>query len=184
MILTAKPLTDIRTHIGTLTDMRWTVKLADGKEAFVSTLQVRDTYEGFLEGTLEGMTRAVLERRAERMPLKEPDRKVGVLRRVVPGRVLSPRGYYLLEPSFMPKEEFLGAKSAGEPGGLCLKDREICADLEISTKEGQYSIRVEWFQSTKEISEIPLTEIVNETISSLSLPDIKDYCRFMKWDEF
>ena len=54
--------------------------------------------------------------------------------------------------------------------------------LHIPDKEGEYRITLEWFVSTKELSENPLTNLVQQRVERLKFSAIREYCSFMDWD--
>lgn len=165
---------------------RISVTFKDGVNAWMLGASTSFTYSGMLEGFLTVGTRSILSRRAERMPLREPEGADPSTS--TEGRVPSPKGYYLLEPSFMYEGDFWGydrenPDMAPNPfWGRCLKDNELSASFEIPGKEGSYRIVLEWFQSTEELSTHPLTELVQEAVASLSFEEIKDYCIYEAWD--
>jgi hypothetical protein len=165
---------------------RITVTFKDGVNAWMQGASTSFTYSGMLEGFLTAGTRSILSRRAERMPLREPEGDGPRLS--TKGRSFSPKGYYLLEPSFMYEGDFWGydrenPDTAPNPfWGQCLKDNELSASIEIPGKEGSYRIVLEWFQSTEELSTRPLTDLVQEAVASLSFEEIKDYCIYEEWD--
>ena len=55
-------------------------------------------------------------------------------------------------------------------------------ELAISGEDGLYSIVLEFFLSTKELSSIPFIELLQTTVDTLSFEDIKQYCTFLDWD--
>lgn len=186
--------------------MRWSVRFKDGTQARIAGVQIRFTYERFLEGDLGRMTQRILEERAERMPLREAPTPGGLFRREMPGRVLSPRGYYLLDPEFMHRDEFFAGpevvslpphcwvywsdkaprswEECRDKEGAMLKDYELHVGLEIPSKEGMYALQMEWFQSTEELMSHPLHELIMRKLSEIDFKEVKDFCRFTGWDEF
>lgn len=184
--------------------MRWSVRFKDGTQARIDGVDVRFTYERFLEGNLSSMTRRILEERAERMPLRGPSTPGGLFRKGNPGRVLSPRGYYLLDPEFMHRDEFIAGEdvvslpphcwvywSVNAPRtweecdqeGAMLKDQELRVRLGISSKEGESYLQMEWFQSTRELMEYSLHELIIRKVSCIDFKEVKDFCRFTAWEE-
>lgn len=186
--------------------MRWSVRFKDGTQARIAGVQIRFTYERFLEGDLGRMTQRILEERAERMPMREAPTPGGLFRREKPGRVLSPRGYYLLDPEFMHRDEFFAGpevvslpphcwvywsdkaprswEECRDREGAMLKDYELHVGLEIPSKEGMYALQMEWFQSTEELMSHPLHELIMRKLSEIDFKEVKDFCRFTGWDEF
>ena len=169
-------------------DMRWSVTFKDGTQARIAGVQIRFTYERFLEGNPGGMTQRILEERAERMPLREAPTPGGLFRREKPGRVLSPRGYYLLDPEFMHRDEFFaGPEVVSLPPhcrlywsdkapksweecdkeGAMLKDYELHVRLEIPFGEEVYAVQMEWFQSTAELMSHPIHELIESKLSEV-----------------
>ena len=179
--------------------MRWSVRFKDGTQARIAGVQIRFTYERSLEGNLAMMTQRILEEREERMPLREAPTPGGLFRREKPGRVLSPRGYYLLDPEFMHRDEFFAGPEVVslppqcrlywsdkvpkswekcEKGSAMLKDNEVFVRLEIPTKEGECAIQMEWFQSTRELMAESVHELIARKVSAIDFREVKDFCRF------
>lgn len=63
----------------------------------------------------------------------------------------------------------------------CLKDNIIKAKVNMSEDKGQYTIELEWYQSTNEMSETPIVELVQRAVGKLKYKDIKKYCRLIDW---
>ena len=182
--------------------MRWSVKFRDGILARVAGIEVRFTYERFLEGSIRSMTQRILDERSERMPFREPASPGGFFRKGKLGRVLSPRGYYLLEPEFMHRDEFTAEDIASLPPhcrkyssdtapksweecdkeGAMLKDYELHVRLEIPSGEEVYAVQMEWFQSTAELMSHPIHELIESKLSEVEFKEVKDYCRCIDWD--
>lgn len=147
--------------------MRFIASFADQVIASVESVSIEFTYIGVLEGRLSyGTKYHYLPEIEERRALIEA------------GRL---KGFYCLEPELMDESEFWGKDSGIE--GKCLKDNAIKAKLNISEKEGQYSIVLEWYQSTRELSEAPLTELVQRAAGQLRFGDIKRYCKYNDWED-
>lgn len=147
--------------------MRFIASFADQVIASVESVSIEFTYNGMLEGRLSRATKhSYLPDIEERMALIEA------------GRL---KGFYCLEPELMDESEFWGKDSGRE--GKCLKDNAIKAKLNISEKEGEYSIILEWYQSTRELSEAPLTDLVQRAAGKLRFKDIKQYCKYNDWDD-
>ena len=61
--------------------------------------------------------------------------------------------------------------------GKCLKDCSVKAKLLVFENDGsEYSITLEWYQSTRELTEIPLPKLVQQAAEKLKFEDIKQYC--------
>ena len=167
---------------------RITVTFKDGVHAWMLGTATTDTYRGMMEGVLTLATKHLLEKREERMPFKEPDEKGSLFRPGRKGKVLSPRGYYLLEPSFMYEGDYWGydkdnPEMTPNPfWGQCLKDIEVSAIIEIPGKEGSHKVVLEWFQTSVELSSRPITELVREAVATLSFEQVKDFCTYEEWD--
>lgn len=147
--------------------MRFIASFADQVIASVESVSVSLTYAGFLEGKLSRITAfhflpAIEERKAL----------------IVSGKL---KGFYCFDPELMDESEFWGKDSGME--GKCLKDNAIKAKLNVSDKKGQYSIILEWHQSSRELSEAPLTDLVQRVAGRVKFKDIKQYCKFYGWEE-
>ena len=146
--------------------MRFIASFADQVIASVESVSISFTYIGLLEGRLSSATKFHhIPEIEERMALIES------------GRL---KGFYCFEPEMMDESEFWGEDSRIE--GKCLKDNAVKAELNISDKAGQYSIVLEWYQSSKELAETPLTELVQKAAGKLQFKDIKKYCKFNDWE--
>ena len=147
--------------------MRFIASFADKVIANVESISISFTYIGLLEGRRSSITAyrympEIEERRAQ----------------IKSGRL---KGFYCFAPELMDESEFWGKDSGVE--GKCLKDNAITAKLNISAEEGQYSIILEWYQSSKELSEAPLTDLVQRAAGRLRFKDIKYYCKFYEWED-
>lgn len=147
--------------------MKFIASFADQVVAIVESVSISFTYMGSLEGRLSSIT-------ANRyMPEIEERRAL-----IEAGRL---KGFYCFAPELMDESEFWGKDSGIE--GKCLKDYAIKAKLNISAEEGQYSIILEWYQSSKELYEAPLTDLVQRAAGRLMFKDIKHYCRLYGWED-
>lgn len=147
--------------------MRFIASFADQVIASVEGVSIEFTYIGVLEGRLSyGTKYHYLPEIEERRALIES------------GRL---KGFDCFEPELMNENEFWGEGCGIE--GKCLKDNAIKAKLNISEKDGQYSITLEWHQSSRELSEVPLTELVQRAAGKLRFKDIKKYCRYNDWED-
>ena len=145
--------------------MRFIASFADQVIASVESVSISFTYLGILEGSLAYGTKY------HYMPAIEERRAL-----IEFGKL---KGFYCFEPELMSEDEFWD----GGSGRRCLKDNLIKAKLNVSEKEGQYSIVLEWYQSTRELSETPLPELVQQATGHLKYKDIKKYCKFNDWEE-
>lgn len=141
--------------------MRFIASFADQVIASVESVSISFTYAGLLEGRLSfGTAHHYLPEIEERMALIEA------------GRL---KGFYCLEPELMDESEFWGKDSGIE--GKCLKDNAIKAKLNIFDKASQYTIVLEWYQSTRELTETPLPELVQNVAGKLKFEEIKPFCK-------
>lgn len=147
--------------------MRFIASFADQIIASVESVCVESTYSGLLEGSLSSATKH------HYMPAIEERRSL-----IEAGRL---KGFYCFEPELMNEREFWDSDNRIE--GKCLKDNSVQAKLNISEKNGQYSIVLEWHLSTRELTETPLPALVQQTAGKLKYKDIKQYCKFHDWDE-
>ena len=135
--------------------MRFIASFADQVIASVKSVSISDTYRGLLEGSLSSSTKNhYMPEIEERIALIETGRLKGI---------------YCFEPELMDESEFWGKDSR--------------AKLNIADKIGQYTIELEWYQSTRELNETPLTELVQKAVGQLKFEEIKRFCRFYDWDE-
>lgn len=147
--------------------MRFIASFADQVIASVKSVSISDTYRGLLEGSLSSSTKNhYMPEIEERIALIETGRLKGI---------------YCFEPKLMDESEFWGKDSGID--GQCLKDNAIRAKLNIADKIGQYTIELEWYQSTRELNETQLTELVQKAVGQLKFEEIKRFCRFYDWDE-
>ena len=47
---------------------------------------------------------------------------------------------------------------------------------------GVYGITLEWYQTTRELSETPLPELIQNMAGRLEFKEIKKYGKFIDWD--
>lgn len=147
--------------------MRFIASFADQVIASVESVSISFTYIGVLNGRLSHSTEYhFMPEIEERRALIE----AGLL-----------KGFYCFEPELMDESEFWGKDSGIE--GKCLKDNYIKATLNITEKAGRYTIVLEWYQSTKELTETPLTELVQKTAGKLKFEEIKPFCKFYDWGD-
>lgn len=148
--------------------MKFIASFKDGVIASVEGVNTSFTYSNLIEGRLSGATRYHMARIKERMAQIE----AGIL-----------KGFYCFEPDFMDEKEYYGDIELPFKTGKCLKDNQVSVHLLISEHCGQSSITLEWYSSTKELSEKPLTEIVQEHVDKLKFSDINWYCKYNDWDD-
>ena len=120
----------------------------DRVSAEVESISVEYTYEGFIEGSLSAITEEII------LPKIKERRK-----QIETGQL---KGVYCFEPELMRK---------------CLNDYSVKAKLLVFENDGsEYSITLEWYQSTQELAEIPLPKLVRQAAERLKFEDIKQYC--------
>ena len=121
---------------------------SDRVSAHVESISVEYTYEGFIEGSLSAITEEII------LPEIKERRK-----QIETGQL---KGVYCFEPELM---------------GKCLKDCSLKAELLVFENDGSvYSITLEWYQSTQELTETPLPKLVQQAAEKLKFKDIKQYC--------
>ena len=147
--------------------MKFIASFADQVIASVESVSISYTYSGLLEGSPCAVTEDLY------LPAIEERRDL-----IEAGKL---KGFYCLEPELISLKEFQGGDL--RIVGKCLKDNAIKAKLNVSENDGEYSIVLEWYQSTRELTETPLTELVQQAAGKLKYKDIKKYCKFYDWDE-
>lgn len=149
--------------------MRFIASFKDGVTASVEGVNICFTYSGLIEGRLSGATRHYTREIEERRALIE----AGGL-----------KGYYCFDPEMMDEKEYYGDVDLPFKTGKCLKDNKVSAKLTLSEHCGRSTITLEWYSSTKELVEKPLTEIVQEHVGKLTYNgNISLYCKFNDWDD-
>lgn len=149
--------------------MRFIASFKDGVIASVEGVNTCFTYSGLIEGRLSGATRHYMSKIEERIALIEAGRLKGI---------------FCFEPELMDEKEYYGDVELPFKTEKCLKDNKVSAKLTISEHCGQSSITLEWYSSTKELAEKPLTEIVQEHVGRLTYEgNISLYCKFNDWDD-
>ena len=146
--------------------MRFIASFADQIVASVESVCVEFTYNGLLEGSLASATKHYY------MPAIEERRSL-----IEAGRL---KGFYCFEPELMNEREFWESDKRIE--GKCLKDNSVKAKLTVYEDTEQYSIVLEWYQSTQELTETPLPKLVQQAAEKLKFEDIKPYC--LHYDEY
>ena len=103
------------------------------------------------------------------------------------------KGFYCFEPELIDEYElelkfgedgsFGSAEFVKHYKGKCFKDNKMSILLTFNECEGRYAITLEWYQTTRELSETPLVVLIQEMAGRLSYKDIKRYCKFSDWRE-
>lgn len=158
----------------------FTVKLADRRRpAEVMGVEIKYTYENVIEAQcFSAGTDHYLSAYEERRELIEA------------GKL---KGFYCFEPELIDEyrnEIRFGPDNSAESVqlikhymGKCFKDNKISALLTFDEPDGQYAITLEWYQTTRELSEKPLVSLIQEMAGRLKYLDIKKYCKFTGWSE-
>jgi hypothetical protein len=144
--------------------MRFKANFADNVTAYVENVTISYTYIHLIEGRFSSASISLLQRLEERVDLIESGKLKGV---------------YCFKPDWMDESEVWGPEWGLV--GKCLKDNIIKAKVNMPEDKGQYTIELEWYQSTNELSETPLVELVQRAVSKLKYKDIKKYCRLIDW---
>lgn len=150
------------------------IKLSDGVVASVNKIDLKYHYQGVLEAAPGALT--MVARRREIPVIQQHIYKIksGII-----------KGRYCLEPDLMDEVEFWNNQVQDfflSRCGKCIKEYELEAELEISQKDGQYTIVLEWFQSSKELAETPLVELLKKAASNLSFQELREHCDFVDWE--
>ena len=148
--------------------MRFIASFADRVIATVERVNIGFSYVGLIEGRLSSATRHYKAEIEERIALIEA------------GRL---KGFYCFDPELMDEKEYYGDIDLPFKPEKCLKDNKVSAHLTISEEDAQYSITLEWYSSTRELAEKPLTEIVQEYAGKLRFFDVQMYCKKTDWED-
>lgn len=148
--------------------MRFIASFADRVVANVESINIEFTYKGLIEGWLSAGTRYYMAEIEERIALIEA------------GRL---KGFYCFEPELMDEKEYYGDIDLPFETKKCMKDNKVSAHLIISEKDAQYSITLEWYSSSRELAEKPLTEIVQDYVGRLRYFDVQMYCKKTDWED-
>lgn len=54
--------------------------------------------------------------------------------------------------------------------------------MEERGKQGEYLLTLVWYQDTRELSQKPFTEIIQDQLGKLKVEDVKRYCKFVPYD--
>lgn len=148
---------------------------ADGVSAKLKEFGMKNTYEGLIEGHFSGGTDFYMAENDERIALIES------------GRL---KGYYRFEPELVDDVKFEMDFST-EPAewrkvylGKCFKDLKASAQLAINGTEGEYQITLEWYLHFQELLSAPLPELIQQKAGRVAFRNIKQYCRFYRWEDF
>lgn len=158
---------------------RFKVKLADGRTADVMRVGISYTFEYVLEARcFSAGTDYYLSLYEERRDLIEAGRLKGIY-------CFEPEliDEYKCELEFGPDKSVESARWIKHYMGKCFKDNKMCVLLTFDEPEGQNGITLEWYQTTKELSEVPLVSLIQEMAGRLKYEDIKKYCKFTDWSE-
>ena len=158
---------------------RFHVDFADGIAADVKNVNISYTYESVLEcRCFSALTDHYMAEYEERRDLIEA------------GRL---KGYYCFEPELVDEiEHELVFKEGGSiedaewvshVRGRCFKDNKLSATLAIGDTDGVFQITLEWYQTTRELTETPLVVLVSEMAKRLKFADIKGFSVFYDWNE-
>lgn len=150
------------------------IKLSDGIIASVNKIDLKYHYQGVLEAVPGSLTRV-----AKRFEVPGIQQHINEIKS---GKI---KGRYCLEPDLMDEVEFWNNNVQDfflSRCGKCIKEYELEAELEISQEDGQYTIVLESFLSSKELSETSLVELLEKAASNLSFEELKEHCDFVDWD--
>lgn len=155
------------------------VKFADGTDADVKGVNISYTYERVLEcRCFSALTDHYMAEYEERRDLIEA------------GRL---KGFFCFEPELVDEiEHELVFKEGGSAydaewvshvRGKCFKDNKLSAELFISDAGGEFWITLEWYQTTRELTETPIVALVQRMAERLKFSEIRESCTFHTWDE-
>ena len=159
--------------------MGFVLKLADGRSAEVRSVGISYTFEGVLEACcFSAGTDHYRSLYEERRDLIEA------------GKL---KGFYCFEPELIdeyrceieygPDKSVKSAQFIRRYMGKCFKDNKMSVLLTFREPGGWNEITLEWYQTTKELSEVPLVSLIQEMAGRLKYEDIKKYCKFTSWSE-
>ncbi len=147
---------------------RMTTQFKDGTQAHILSVNISETDNGLMAGTLTVATRhhvpCVLDRMEKLMSGKE-------------------KGYYCLPPVLVDEAEHRSL-SPGVVGRLrerpqvdkYPKDQEVKALLNVLSTDVSYTIALVWVLTSMELAEHTLTELIQGAVSQLTFAEIKNYC--------
>ena len=152
-----------------------TAQFKDETPVRILSVNISETYGGLLAGTFTVATRhhipCILARMEKLMSGKQ-------------------KGYYCLPPELVDEAELRGL-SHGEVERMlkhttvdkCLKDQKVKAMPHVSAPDVFYTISLEWYQTSRELSEHPLPELIQGAVSQLTFEEIKDFCEVTDWGD-
>lgn len=162
--------------------MNIVVKLQDDVYANILSLEMKYLYKGVLEAAPGAFSRSV-----DWLYLS------GIHAEQKQIRAEGKKGLYLLEPELMEERDFWGiaddpdvsqdVKEQYDIRTKCMKEYQIDAMVRMSGEDGAYFIKLEWYVSKKELCIIPLEEIINRALGSVSFSNIKQFCNYAKWGD-
>lgn len=154
--------------------MRPSVTFSDGIKASVNEVNLKYHYLGLIEAIPGALTHHTKNHEIPEINKRISEIKSGTI-----------KGHFCIEPVLMDEIEFWNGNVHEmflSRCGKCIKDYDAEVELAISGEDGLYSIVLEFFLSTKELSSIPFMELLQITVDTLSFEDIKQYCTFLDWD--
>ena len=161
---------------------RFTVKFADGMSVDVESVGITYTFQNVYEASsFSAVTDYLLSGYEERRDLIEA------------GRL---KGFYCFEPELIDEYRYeleFGPDKSAESArwikhymGKCFKDNKMSVLLTWFDSEvdpcGVYGITLEWYQTTRELSDTPLPELIQNMAGRLEFKEIKKYGKFIDWD--
>ncbi len=158
---------------------KFKAQLADGVTAYINKVHISHTYEGLIHGSYARASVDILEE----VEMKRKRMNAGIL-----------PGYYYFEPEMLDYYELSwGVDDDGKDGiirkkvGKCFKDNKLVVEISIDDmeergKQGEYLLTLVWYQDTRELSQKPFTELIQNQLRKLKVEDIKRYCKFVSYD--
>lgn len=153
------------------------VVLSDGIHARISEAHILDTYAGQLAGTMTVGTRHQLPGLISLMNELKAGRK---------------KGCYFISPELVDEATLRDIPPAMAERirrytelAECLKEHHVVATLQVSDEDHCHIIEVHWFQTSRELSEKPLTLLIQEAVGQLSFEEqLYPCCEHVDWEEF
>ena len=147
----------------------------DGVSAYVEELQILDTYAGQLAGTFTVGTRFRIPAYTDLMEELKTGKQTG---------------YYYLPPELVDEAELRGISPEEAERirqhtelGKCLKELHLVATLHISDEDCCHILQMHWFQSGKELAEIPLARLIQEAAGRFTFKELQPFCEHVDWLE-
>ena len=164
---------------------QFTTKFADGVSADVYAVGITHTFAGVIEACcFSAGTSHYMAEYEERRDLIEA------------GRL---KGYYCFEPELIDEVEYIIEWKEGGSvkdaewkkyiRGKCFKDNKLSVALSIEARDrrkryiGDYLITLEWYQTTNELTQTPLPELIQQMAGRLKFEDIEGFCKFESWED-